>query len=145
VGLPVGVDAVGPGLGVGDDLAALVAVGLDEKIDLVRDELLRGVAGDERLTAGHEAERVDARDVGDGRARRAPTDLDQQAPITGGHPASAEGEVGPGPAVDVSDSELVVEDPRAGTTGGLLAGGADRREILRQEVGLDVGVRDVAS
>ena len=145
VGRPVGVDAVGLGLGVRDDLAPLVTIGLDEETHLVRDELLCGRARDERLTAGHQAEGVDARDVGDGRSCRASTELEQQAPVAGGHPTGAEGEVGASPAGNVSDAVFVVEDRRAGATGGLLAGGAHRRKVLREEVRIDVGVRDGAA
>ena len=114
-----------------------VAVGLDEEVHLVGHELLGRRAGHERLTAGHEVERVDARDVGDGGSRQAAAELEQQAPVAGGHPTGTEGEVGPGPAGDVGDAVLVVEDRRAGPPGGLL-GGADRREVLGEEVRLDV-------
>ena len=56
-----------------------------------------------------QAERVDAGDVGDRGSRRAPPELEQQAPVAGRHPAGPEGEVGPGAAGDVRDAVLVVE------------------------------------
>ncbi len=74
---PVRVDAVGLGLCFGDDLAALLAVGLDDEIRLVGEELLGLRARHERLTAGDETERVDAGHVGDCDARRTATQLEQ--------------------------------------------------------------------
>ena len=125
--------------------AALVAVGLDDEVDLVGDELLGRGARHERLAARDQTERVDARDVGDRGARRAATELEQQPAVARGHPAGAEREVGAGLAGDVGDAVLVVDDRGAGPAGRLLAGRADRLEVLGEEVAVDVGVGDVAA
>ena len=97
----VGVDAVGFGLRVGDDLPALVAVGLDQQSICCGDERLGRRAGHERLPARHEREGVDAGHVGDRGARRPAAELQQQHAVAGGHPAGAEGDVVAGLAVDV--------------------------------------------
>ena len=143
--LPVGVDAVGVGLGVGDDLPPLVAVGLDEELALLGDERLGLRARHERLAARHQAERVDAGDVGDRDARRPAAELEQQPAVAGRDPAGAEGDVGAGLAVDVRDAVRVVDQPQPGPAGLLLVRRADRREVLGQEEALDVGVGDVAA
>ena len=112
--LPVGVDAVGLGLRVGEDLAALVAVGLDDaaRCCWVTSASVCG-ARHERLPAGHQRERVDARDVGHRHPRRAAAELDQQPAVAGGHPAGAEGDVGAGLAVDVRHAVVVVDQAQA--------------------------------
>ena len=120
-GLPVGVDAVGVGLGVGEDLPALVAVGLDEQVAAaaVTSASVCG-ARHERLAARHERERVDAGHVGHRHPRRAAAELDQQAAVASGRPAGAEGDVGARLAVDVRDAVVVVDQPQAGPAGLLL-------------------------
>ena len=144
VRLVVGGDAVGLGLHLGDHLPALGAVGVDDALHLVGDELLGRRARHERLPARDEAERVDAGDVGHRGARRAATELEQQAAVAGGDPAGAEREVGAGLAGDVGDAVGVVEDRGAGPAGRLLVRRADRLEVLGQVVAVDVGVGDVA-
>ena len=88
VGRPVGVHAVGVGLGVGDDLLAFVAVGVEDELHLVGDELFGRLAGHELLGAGDQTEGVDAGKVGDGSPRRAPAQADQQVAVSGGDPAA---------------------------------------------------------
>ena len=112
--LQVGVDAVGVGLGVGDDLAALGAVGLDEQLALLGHERLGLRARDEGLAARHQAERVDAGHVGHGHARRAAAELDQQPAVARRGPAGAEGHVRARLAVDVRDAVGVVDQPQPG-------------------------------
>ena len=122
VGLPVGVDAVGVGLRVADDLLALLAVLLDEQLLLLGDEGLGLGAGLEGLGARDEGEGVEVGDVGDGGARRAAAERQQEPAIAGGHPAGAEREVLARLAGDVRDAPLVVDDLRALAAGLLLEG-----------------------
>ena len=117
---PVGVDAVGVGLGVGDDLAALGAVVSDEQLALLGDERLGRGARHERLAAGDEREGVDVGHVGDGGPRRSAAELEQEAAVARRRPAGAEGDVGAGLAVDVRDPVGVVDQPQPGPAGLLL-------------------------
>jgi hypothetical protein len=144
VGRPVGVDPVGLGLGVGDDLAASAAVGLDEQVGLVAHQPFALRAGHERLSAEHQPEGIDTRNVGDGGTRRPASERQEQAAIARRDPAGPERDVVAGLAMDVGDAVLVVEDGEPRSLGGLLTGGADRREVLGDEVLVDVRFGDVA-
>ena len=141
----VGVDAVGVGLGVGDDLPALGAVGPDEEVLLLRHERLGRRARRERLAARDERERVDAGHVRDGDPGRAAPELDEQPAVAGRAPAGAEGDVRAGLAVDVRDPVAVVDQAQAGTARLLLVGRADRGEVLGEVELLDVVLRDVVA
>ncbi len=138
VRLPVGGQTVGVGLGVGDDLLALLAVLVEDDLDLIGHELFGRRARRERLSARHQRERIDARNVGHCGARRTPAEFDQQPAVAGGDPAGAEGHVVAGLARDVRDAELVVEDRGPGPAGGLLGRRSDRLEVLREVEVLDV-------
>ncbi len=144
VRLEVGGDAVGLRLHVGDHLPTLGAVGLDDEVRLVGEELLGLRARHERLTTRDEPERVDARDVRDRRARRTPPELEEEAAVTRRHPACAEGQVRTRLAGDVRNAVRVVDDRGPRVSGRLDVGGPDGLEVLRDEVRVDVCVGDVA-
>ncbi len=142
--LEVRVDPVGVGAQVAQDLTALAAEGVDQLLLLRGDQRFRLGARHEGLSAGDERERVDARDVGHGRARRAPAELEQQAAVLGGDEAGAEPEVVRRLPVDVRHAEGVALDGQARAPGRLLGGRAGRGEALRLVEALDVGDGDVA-
>ena len=139
VRLQVGVDAVGVGLGVADDLLALLAVGLDEQVALLGDERLglrRWARTTGRWSPGEKASMSGTSATA---ARAGPRPSWSSSPRSRAvDPAGAEGDVGAGLAVDVRDPVGVVDQLQAGPAGVLLVGVADRREVLGQVEVVDV-------
>ena len=133
LGGPVRVHTVRLGLGIGDDLAALVAIGGLDQADLIGHQLLCFRAGHERLATGHETEGVDPRDVGDRDPSGTSTQLQEEPTVACRDPAGAEGHVGSRLAVDVGDAVVVVEDRQPGPAGGFLWGRPHRFEVLGEE------------
>ena len=90
-------------------------------------------------------EGVDAGHVGDGDARRAAAELEQEPAVARRGPAGAERDVRPGLAVDVRDAVRVVDEPQSGPPGRLLVRRLDRREVLGKVEVVDVGRGDVVA
>ncbi len=130
---PVGVEPVGVGLGIVDDLLALLAIRVEDQLDLFVDERLDGRARLVGRGAGDQRERVETGDVGDCRASRAATEVDQQSPITTRDPTRSESESLACLGGDVRYPELVVDNLDVVAADVLDSGLADRREVLGEE------------
>ncbi len=142
---PVGVDAVGVGLGVVEDLLALRAVRVDQELSLLRHQRLGLRARGEGLDARDQREGVDVGHVGDGDARRTASDRDQEPAVARRRPAGAERDVAARLPVDVRDAPGVVDELQTGPAGHLLMGGADRLEVLGKVELIDVREGDVVA